>query len=375
MPFLSLKTVNFRNLSNDFIDLSSSEVFFVGKNGQGKSNLLEALYYCSYGSSFRTHLDSEIIKSGESEMSINCLYKNENDITSTTSIYVKKDSKKIEKNGKYLKDRKDLVNTMPCVLYNHDDLDFVVGAPERRRFFIDQSLTMYDVLYLDVLRKYKRILKSRNISLKENKTDLLLTYDIQLVMNGLEIQKKRKNAIFNFNQIFSKLYEDISGISDVKIKYVPSWRKKENSENINTNDFYDKNIPEVDEVLENLKKSRQSELIMGTTLSGPHRDKIYFTRNNEVFVPKSSTGQRRLLALVLRTAQAEFYSKITNYKPILLMDDVLLELDPEKRKKFNYLLPDYEQLICTFLPGEPYESYMKNNTFVYEINNGVWNKI
>ena len=141
MPFLSLSTVNFRNLSNNTIDLLSREVYFTGENGQGKSNLLEALYYSSYGSSFRTHTDSEIIKNGESAMSLHTMYKDSNNSTHTTSITLENGRKHIEKDGKVIHDRKELINTMPCVLYNHDDLDFVIGEPERRRFLIDQSLS------------------------------------------------------------------------------------------------------------------------------------------------------------------------------------------------------------------------------------------
>ena len=77
--------------------------------------------------------------------------------------------------------------------------------------------------------------------------------------------------------------------------------------------------------------------------------------------------------MVLRTAQAVYYNQITGKNPVLLMDDVLLELDPEKRKRVTNLLPDYDQLFCTFLPGEPYENYRRNETLVYEISEGKWN--
>lgn len=117
------------------------------------------------------------------------------------------------------------------------------------------------------------------------------------------------------------------------------------------------------------------EVVRGTTLSGPHRDRIVFERNGSAFIPKASTGQRRLISLVLRTAQAVFYNQITGNKPVLLMDDVLLELDPKKRQKVTALLPDYDQLFCTFLPGEPYENYRRENTFVYEIKDGKWDKL
>ena len=100
MTFLSLSTVNFRNLSNNTIDLLSREVYFTGENGQGKSNLLEALYYSSYGSSFRTHTDSEIIKNGESAMSLHSMYKDSNNSTHTTAITLENGKKHIEKDLK-----------------------------------------------------------------------------------------------------------------------------------------------------------------------------------------------------------------------------------------------------------------------------------
>lgn len=362
MPFLTLSPVNFRNLNNGNIDLLAKEVFFCGENGQGKSNLLEAIYYSAYGSSFRTHTDSELIKNGEKAFSLRTMYKEESGVTHTTSFIVEKKEKivkKVEKDGKILHDRKDLINTMPCVLYSHDDLDFVIGEPERRRFFVDQSLSMYDVMYIDTMRKYKRILKNRNLCLKEKNYNLLDTYDIQLIMNGLEIQNKRKNAVFQFNQIFARLYEQVTGIDGVFIRYSPSWHNEEI-------------LPNVDFLMNLLKSKREIEKVMETTVTGPHRDRISFVRNGSLFVPKASTGQRRLLALILRTAQAVYYTQVTNRKPVLLMDDVLLELDPDKRQKFTAVLPDYDQLFCTFLPGEPYERYINNETKVYKLTEGNW---
>ena len=371
MPFLSLSPVNFRNLKNSDIDLSAKEIFFVGKNGQGKSNLLECLYYSAYASSFRTNIENEMIKKGENGFSIRTIFRENESNIHTTNIIYEKNVKKIEKDGKMIHDRKELINTMPCVLYNHDDLDFAIGSPERRRFFIDQSLTMYDVVYVDVLRRYKKILKNRNICLKEKNYSLLETYDFQIAQNGLEIIKKRKNAVFTFNQIFGKLYEQVTGISNVIIKYKPSWKK---TSNINAEEsFYgDINIPSIDDILEHLKSQREVEKIMCTTMSGPHRDKIVFERNKEPFVPVASTGQRRLLALILRNSQAQYYSQIIGKKPILLMDDVMLELDPEKREIFTSLLPEYDQLICTFLPGEIYNKFKREKTKVYEISEGNW---
>jgi DNA replication and repair protein RecF len=367
LPLLSISYVNFRNIQNGTIDLNSKEVFFVGENGQGKSNLLESVYYLAYGSSFRTRSDSEIIRNGESAFSLRTLFKKGADDADSVFISLESASsslkKKIVKNGKSIKDRKELVSTMPCVLFCHDDLEFAVGEPERRRFFVDQCLSMFDMYYIDVSRNYRKILKSRNLSLKQQQYNMLDVYDLQLCDFGLQIQKKRNDAIFKFNQIFAKLYEKITGIDNVSIRYSPSWKSDSSA------------IPQREEVLKILSDKRDADRIMATTMSGPHRDRIRFVRNGSDFVATASTGQRRLLAILLRVSQAIFYTQATEKRPILLMDDVLLELDPEKRQHVTSLLPEYDQLFCTFLPGEPYERYSKSTTRIYEIKGGGWNEL
>ena len=362
MPFLYQNFYNFRNLKNDTIDLSAKEIFFVGENGQGKSNILESLYYSAYGISFRTHVDSQIIKRGENAFSLNSFYKpNENDVQKISIIF-ENNKKRIEKNGKRILDRKELINSIPCILFCHDDLRFAMGEPETRRFFIDQSLTLYDSSYIDHMRNYKKILKSRNSILKSHQYETLDIYDRQLVTYGLAIQEKRKKAIFQFNEIFGKIYEEVSGIEGVSISYNPSWKEESRG-----NAFED--------VLNLLLQQRVRDKSMETTLSGPHRDKINFVYNNSsLFVPTASTGQCRLISLVLRVAQSVFYTRRTGLKPVLLMDDVLLELDPDKRTKLTSMLPEYDQLFCTFLPGEPYERYMHSGTKIYKIRDGEWNE-
>jgi DNA replication and repair protein RecF len=366
MPFLYQTFYNFRNLKNDTIDLSSREVYFVGENGQGKSNILESLYYAAYGISFRTHVDSQIIKNGERNFSLNAMYSRDNSDAHKISVIFENNKKRIEKDGKKIQDRKELINTIPCILFCHDDMRFATGEPEARRFFIDQSLSLYDPVYLDDIRNYKKILKSRNLVLKNHEYEMLDVYDQQLVQVGLIVQDKRKKAIFQFNQIFGKLFEEITGIEGVSISYHPSWKEIENPIS------GEKKFPASQDILNLLKLQREKDKVMETSLSGPHRDRIDFVRNHHLFVPTASTGQCRLISLILRVAQSVYYTRVTGMKPVLLMDDVLLELDPDKRAKLTSLLPDYEQLFCTFLPGEPYERYMHDTTKIYKIVEGQW---
>ena len=359
MPFLYQTFYNFRNLKNDTLDLSNKEVFFVGENGQGKSNILESLYYSSYGISFRTHVDAQIVKQGEKDFSINSIYQKDENNAVRISVIFENGKKRIEKNSKKIQDRKELINTVPCILFCHDDMRFATGEPEARRFFVDQSLTLYDSQYIDDMRNYKKILKSRNLILKNHQYDMLDVYDTQLAEYGLIIQEKRKKAIFMFNEIFGRLFEDVTGIQGVTINYEPSWKN-----------FF----PASQDLLPLLVSRREQDKLMETTMSGPHRDKINFFKDGHLFIQTASTGQCRLISLILRVAQAVYYTRATSLKPVLLMDDVLLELDPDKRAKITSLLPEYNQLFCTFLPGEPYERYMRDTTKVYKIEQGEWHE-
>lgn len=364
MPFLYQTFYNFRNLKNDTIDLSSREVYFVGENGQGKSNILESLYYSAYGISFRTHIDSQIVKEGQKDFSLNSLYKKtENDIHKVSVIY-ENNKKRIDKNGKKIQDRKELINTIPCILFCYEDMKFATGEPEDRRFFVDQSLTLNDSTYIDDVRNYKKILKSRNLILKNHEYEMLDIYDNQLASLGLIIQSKRKKAIFQFNEIFEKIFEEITGISGLSIVYDPSW--KEIICDVG------KKFPDTGDILNYLKDKREVDRAMETTMSGPHRDRINFVKDGKIFTNTASTGQCRLISLILRVAQAIFVTRVTESKPVLLMDDVLLELDPDKRAKLTTMLPDYDQLFCTFLPGEPYERYKRDTTRIYSIKGGEW---
>jgi DNA replication and repair protein RecF len=283
------------------------------------------------------------------------MFRNQANHTASVSVFYTGGKKRIEKNGKTITDRKDIINTIPCVLFCHDDMHFAVGSPERRRWFIDQTLSMYDIMYVDLLRRYKRILKSRNLVLKDRDTRMLDVYDSQLAEAGIDIQRKRRDAIEVFNRIFGTLYLHVTGIEQVTVTYNPSWKGYT-----------------LAEVLETLSQKRETDLIAGTSLSGPHRDRIRFLRGGKPFIPSASTGQRRLVSILLRIAQAVFYTEYTGKLPVLLMDDVMLELDPDKRRKVTSLLPRYDQLFCTFLPGEPYERYRKDNTKVYRIEGGRW---
>ncbi|MFA6508094.1 MAG: DNA replication and repair protein RecF [Treponemataceae bacterium] len=351
MSIGSIRTVGFRNLIDNEIQTDSSSVFLIGENGQGKTNFLEAVYFCSYASSFRSVKDADVVKNGEKDCAVNAhLTDSSFDLVSAR---IENGKKIVLMDGKRVEDRKTLLSTIAPIVFCHDDMDFVSGTPERRRWFFDQSLCIYDSEYVDELRKYRKILKTRNSILKERKVNMLEFLDTQLVESGLKLIHKRKIAVEFFSEVFLPLYESVSGIGGVSVRYGSSWKNDDRVE-----------------ILKFIEEKRESELDFGSTLSGPHRDRYSFIRFGTEYAGKASTGQRRLLALLLRATQALRYAHNTGHKPILLLDDVLLELDPEKRKRFLSVLPDYDQAFFTFLPEEPYERYAKNDTIVYRVEAG-----
>ncbi|MCL2007182.1 MAG: DNA replication and repair protein RecF [Treponema sp.] len=354
MSFAFLRTVSFRNLIDTETDLRSKDIFLVGENGQGKSNFLEALYFCSYASSFRGVRDRDIIRTGERDCLASLSF--ENSLHSKISVSYGEGKKTINVDGKRLDDRKELLSVAPSVVFCHEDMEFIAGSPERRRWFFDQTGSLWDPLYLEDLRRYRYVLKSRNAVLKSgrNKDDSTLdALDIQLARYGLELTKKRSKIAEEFSLVFEPLYREISGIAGIGIKYRPAWKKES-----------------PDEIVELLSEKREADFSLGVSLSGPHRDRYIFTREDIEFSGKASTGQRRLLALLLRIAQAITFTGKTGKPPVLLLDDVLLELDGEKRRKFISVMPEYEQAFYTFLPVEPYEMYKKPDTIVYKMEGG-----
>jgi DNA replication and repair protein RecF len=380
MAVLVLRINAFRNLADGEIKTQAKDVFLVGGNGQGKTNFLEALYFCSYGSSFRGVKDKELVRNGESNFSASAESANREEggfssLPVRIFIKVEKFRKTITLDGKKIEDRKDLLKTIPCVAFCHEDMEFVSGTQEKRRWFFDQTQSLYDLAYLDDLRRYRRVLKTRNMVLKDAKlggdyrrtTEMLDVLDPQLAEYGIRLMEKRYQAAEQFSTVFGPLYQEVSGITGIGVSYVSSWK-----------------AAGMDAVLHGLAERRAADLAQGVTLSGLHRDRYVFVRNTGAaasagprkgeradFAETASTGQRRLLALLLRVAQARCFSENSGKTPILLLDDVLLELDGEKRRRFLAVMPAYEQAFFTFLPEEPYKRYCKSDTLVYYVSNGV----
>lgn len=351
MSFSEIQFYNFRNIQNKKIFFKKKNIFLIGNNGQGKTNILEAIYVLKYGASFRPRKEQHFIKFDNKECALRCIYKNKEDEDIISYQFV--NSKiKIKINGNIIRDRTELFEFAPVIIFNHDDILIINGAPDNRRKFFDQSISLYNINYIENLRNYKKILKQRNSLLKENNIDYIDIIDAQLIEFGKKLIEERKNIVNLFNEKFSTLYNKISGTTDkMVINYKPSWNVE--------NDLY-----------KSLKNKLKQDLIYKTTTTGPHRDKYIFMENGYDFSKIGSTGQKRLLALILKLRQANFLFEKTNQNAILLFDDVLLELDGTKRINFLENIPEYRQAVFTFLPEEPYNKYFAEDREIFYVTKG-----
>jgi DNA replication and repair protein RecF len=357
MGFEELQFFNFRNIVDRTLSLDGArELFLVGGNGQGKTNLIEAVHLLCVGSSFREPREAALVRDPAAPAGLSGRYRDGESFRTTFSVHISPGRRKeISLDGKAITERRDLFSRALCVCFVQQDMEFVTGPPEARRRFYDQTLILSDLSFLDLLRSYRLVLRSRNLSLRARQEDLLDVYDAQLAGFGLEIQSRRRALADGFNSVFSPLYREIAGAeAGVEIRYRPSWN----------------GLLGAEQAIERLVASRERDLLFGATTSGPHRDSFAYWLEGRDFTRYASTGQLRLCALVLRVAQARFLSERTGRKPVLLLDDVLLELDPARKRQFVSRFPAYEQAFFTFLPDESWQAFRGAETRVMTVSKG-----
>ena len=356
MGLLALRLTDFRNIAALRLEVDGRDVFLVGDNGQGKTNFLEAVYVLCYGASFRTRNDRDLIANETPEATIWGRLSAVGEERGVGVALGRSDGKRIVIDGKRIRDRARLIAFAPAIAFTHEDLRFIDGDPERRRSLFDHTLSLFDPPFIDVLRRYRRALRARNALLRAGDGAHLEVYDPALATAGVEIQRRRAALCREFSRVFSELCAGIGGIETAHMEYRPSWRA----------------VTAAEEAQRLLRQQRERDLQLRTTTSGPHRDDVLFTIGRARFSAQGSTGQKRLASLVLRVAQAEFFQRTTGRRPILLLDDVLLELDAAKRERFLDQLPAYDQAFFTFLPDEPHRRYGGARTLRLVVSAGTF---
>lgn len=327
---------NFRNYKELELELAPGVNVLMGENAQGKTNLLEAVGYCSTGRSHRTSYDRECIQIGESDAFIKVLYNLENSgHMDCVELHLRRNgAKSAAMNRVPVQKINDLFGCIQTVLFSPEDLSLIKDGPAKRRRFMDMEICQVDKVYLHCLQQYQIVLRQRNQVLKDiarqgGSRELLGVYDEQFAEFASRLIRRRRAFIVQLSELAPQIHSRISGNTE-KIEFSYEASTKEDTQ----------------QILRKLSESAEQDLKLGTSCVGPHRDDIGIRINGTDVRTYGSQGQKRTAALSMKLAEVEMMQEQTGHSPILLLDDVMSELD-ERRQLFLVDCIEKHQTVIT----------------------------
>ncbi|MDF2438666.1 MAG: recF protein [Bacteroidota bacterium] len=336
MHLKKLSILNFKNYPEAELIFSPHVNCLTGNNGEGKTNILDAIHYLSFCKSFFNPIDSQNIMHNEPFFLIQGSYEL-NDAEEEIYCGQKRNQKKqFKRNKKEYQRLADHIGLFPLVMISPADSELITEGSESRRKFLDSVIAQFDREYLENLISYNKVLSHRNALLKQfgssGKFDMasLEIWDDQLIAYGEKVYQVRKDFVNNFISIFSKYYELISGGKEqVGLIYIS---------HLNEGTF-----------AEALARSLNRDKIMEYTTTGIHKDDLEFTINGYPLKKYASQGQQKSFLIALKLAQFDFIKKIKNITPILLLDDIYDKLDDLRVKQLMELVStdNFGQLFIT----------------------------
>lgn len=357
IDFLKLK--NYRNCMEIELDLDSKKILIIGKNAQGKTNILESIYFLSMLKSQRTSNLLELINFDEQELEISANVRKNTDIE-LDFCYNREKKREIKVNK--LKTRpKEFKSVLKTVLFSTQDLLLLRGTPQDRRDWLDSAISQVYPAYDDRLTKYNKIRVQKNNFLKDyNQNETLLeVYNEQLTILGSNIIYLRKKFLKEIEKIAQEKHSTISGSEILTIKYDCSFIENE------------EDVEEISQKFQmKLEERKNEEIIRGQSLVGPHRDDVIFYINGQEGTKFASQGQQRTIVLSLKLAELEIVTQKTGEPPVLLLDDVLAELDDIRQ---NYLLKtinENTQTIITSVDTLLFDEKFLQDVKIYKIEQG-----
>ncbi len=356
MILQKLSLVNFKNYEQAELSFSEKINCFVGNNGIGKTNLLDAIHYLSISKSYFNIIDSQNIRHNNDFFVIQGNYII-NDHEEEIYCGFKRNSRKILKRNKKEYERlADHIGLVPVVMITPSDSSLISEGSEERRKLIDSIISQYDKIYLDDLIQYNHILLQRNKFLKEIShhsnydKDILEVYSDQLVSLGEKIYDKRFKFIESFSPVFKKYYSAIAGTNEIaEIRY---------QSQLNGTDF--KSL---------LVETLQKDKILEYTSTGIHKDDLILNLDGYLAKKIASQGQQKTYVVALKLAEFDFISTISGKKPLLLLDDIFDKFDPTRVKQIIQLVSDkhFGQIFITDTELNRIQSVLKEISFGHSI--------
>lgn len=357
MKLTFLKLVNFRNYLNLEVSFHPNLNIIYGKNGSGKTNLVEAIYVLALTRSFRIVGDKTLVKDGEPLCKVEGT--SLDSFRTNYSIIINKDGKNVKINNNKVAKLSDYVSKLPIVLFNPDDLRFIKDTPSTRRKTLNISISELDLEYLRYLSYYSKVLKQRNAYLKQmfiNHTKDLSYLNIlteKLVSYGIYLHVRRKKFIDMINEYVGYFYEKITGVKGVKLEYLSDYNNLDR-----------------DELLSLYNKYLDKDLTFGKTHLGVHTDDLRFVLNSKDFKEYGSEGQQKNAIIAYKFSEIEIFKKVKDSYPILILDDLFSELDKEKKDNILKLLDDNIQTFITTTDLDLFPSINQYGYKKFKISDG-----
>ena len=356
-----LSILNYRNIEQADLNFSHKINCFIGKNGMGKTNLLDAIYYLSFCKSYNNPIDSQNIAHQAEFSLIQGWYGKEGKEEEFFCGLRRKQKKQFKHNKKEYEKYSDHIGQVPLVMISPTDSELINGGSDERRRFIDMVLSQFDREYLYSLIKYNKALQQRNAILKTTQVadpTLLELWDDQLIREGSLIYEKRKDFLERFSPTFQKFYDFVCSSNEtVGLSY--------------RSHFGENNFAEL------LKQRLEKDKILGYTSVGIHKDDLEMLIDSYPIKRVGSQGQNKTYVIALKLAQFSFLRQVSLTTPILLLDDIFDKLDASRVERIVKLVledDDFGQIFITDTNREHLDSILSQTTSnyrLYEVEKGT----
>ncbi len=348
-----LKLHNFRNYEKVILDFSDHLNIIYGKNGVGKTNLVEAIYALSITKSFRTNNDRLLIKNGCDSTKI------EGEVEDYTKnnyeVVISKDGKKVKIDNKTILKISDYISNINIVLLDPVEQNIFTDSPSNRRKLLNIEISKLKKDYIIYLNNYNKVLKQRNFYLREcyingnTSREYLDILTKKLVSYGLKIYAMREDFINKINDYITDYYKKIFGMGELKVKYISDYDKTD------------------EEIIERYNKNYNREVVMGKSLYGIHHDDLIFYLDNKNIAEWGSNGQQKNAIFSFKLAEIEVIKNEKNSSPILILDDLFSAIDNEKIKNIVSILDNNIQTFITTTDLNKISKKIVNNAKIFNI--------
>ena len=354
---------NYRNYENAIIKFNKGVNIIIGDNAQGKTNILESIYFLSLTKSYRTTDDHNLIQNNKKNCKVSANIKVDN-VPKKIEIIISDELKKIFLNNYQVKKISDYIGILNIVMVAPEDIEIIKSSPVVRRNLLNIELSKLSQEYIKIYNEYSKLLKMRNDYLKLLMTSSIADeryFDViteKLIDRAVYIYIERKKIIDEINKYLKEIYYDISGINDLHIEYLP---------NIELVDYDEEELRK--KIKFQYYKYKQKEISIGMTIYGPHRDDFRFYIENEDIRNYGSQGQQKIAIISLKLSLIKVIYNRKNELPVLLLDDIFSELDRKRKNKLINYINNAGQVIITTNDIRDINKKKLNNIKIFEIKN------